>query len=61
MYPEFWDIIDDPWYPGYQTLTVAPEPSVERVARAGHSTVGRIDSHMVPWALPWDSRARSWG
>jgi hypothetical protein len=27
-YPEFWN----PCYPGYQTLTVAPEPSIEQVA-----------------------------
>jgi hypothetical protein len=29
------------------TLTVALEPSVERVAGAGHSTMGRIGSHVV--------------
>jgi hypothetical protein len=33
--------------PGVMTLIVAPEPSVERVAGAGHSMVGRIGSHMV--------------
>jgi hypothetical protein len=29
------------------TSIVAPKPSVERVAGASHSTVGRIGSHMV--------------
>jgi hypothetical protein len=27
----FWDVTDDPWYPGFRTLTVAPEPSIEQV------------------------------
>jgi hypothetical protein len=26
LYLEFWAVISDPWYPGYWTLTVAPEP-----------------------------------
>jgi hypothetical protein len=30
-YPDFWAITGDPRYPGYQTPTVAPEPSVECV------------------------------
>jgi hypothetical protein len=33
--------------PGVMTLIVAPEPSVEQLARAGHSTVGRIGTHVV--------------
>jgi hypothetical protein len=41
LYPEFWVVIGGPWYPGYITLTLAPEPSVERVARVGHSIVGK--------------------
>jgi hypothetical protein len=48
-------------YPWYLTMTVALEPSIERVARAGHSTVGRIDSHMLLRALLWDSVVRLWG
>jgi hypothetical protein len=52
---------DDLRYPSYFAPTIAPEPSVEWVARAGHSTVGRIGSHMVLWALMWDSAARLWG
>jgi hypothetical protein len=36
-----------PVVPGVMTPTVAPEPSVERVARASHSMEGRIGSHMV--------------
>jgi hypothetical protein len=38
LYLDFWVITDDPWYSGYKTLTVAPKPSVEWVARAVHST-----------------------
>jgi hypothetical protein len=57
-YPEFWVIISDPRYSGYFTLTVAPGPSVEWVARGGHSTVGNIGSHMVLWALQEDSAVR---
>jgi hypothetical protein len=47
-YPGFWAVTDDPWY---FTPTVAPELSIEQVVGAGHSTVGRTGSHMVPWAL----------
>jgi hypothetical protein len=46
-YLKFWVVIGGPQYPGYITPRVAPEPSVERVARAGHSTVGGIGTHMV--------------
>jgi hypothetical protein len=41
-YPEFGAITGNPWYMGYFTLTIALEPSVKRVAGAGHSIVGRI-------------------
>jgi hypothetical protein len=41
-YLEFWGITSGPWYPRYNTPTVAPEPSIEGVARAGHSMVGEI-------------------
>jgi hypothetical protein len=40
------------------TPTVAPEPSIEWVAGASHSTVGRTGSHMVLWALPRGSTVR---
>jgi hypothetical protein len=60
-YTEFWAVTDDPWYPGYLTLTVAPEPSVEQVAGVGHSAVGRIGTHMLLQALPRDSTTRLWG
>jgi hypothetical protein len=46
---------------GYITLAVAREPSIERVAGADHSTVGRICTHMVLWALPRCSVERLWG
>jgi hypothetical protein len=60
-YSDGWEVTKDPWYPGYNTPTAAPEPSVERVAGVGHSMVGRTGSHMVPWVVPWDSVVRLWG
>jgi hypothetical protein len=60
-YQEFWAIIGGPRYLGYITLIVSSEPSVERVAGACHSTVGRTCTHMVLWALPWDSAVRLQG
>jgi hypothetical protein len=57
-YPEFWAVTGGLRYPGYITLIVAPEPSVERVTRAGHSMVDRTGTHMVLSALPWDSVTR---
>jgi hypothetical protein len=51
-------VTSDPWYPGYNTPTVAPEPSVEWVVGASHSMVVRIGSHMVLWALLLDSVVR---
>jgi hypothetical protein len=36
-----------PQYPGYKTLTIAPEPFVEQVVRAIHSSGGRIGTHML--------------
>jgi hypothetical protein len=60
-YLEFWAVTSGLWYLGYLTPTVAPEYSVERVAGAGHSTVGRTGTHMLLWALPWDSAVRLWG
>jgi hypothetical protein len=47
LYPDFWVITDDPWYQGYKTLIVAPEPSVEQAVIAVHSTRGRIGTHML--------------
>jgi hypothetical protein len=61
LYLEFWAITGGPWYPVYITSIVAPEPSVEWVARADHSTVARTGTHMVLWALPWDSVVRLQG
>jgi hypothetical protein len=57
-YPKFLAITSDP---RYFAPTVALEPSVERVAGAGHSMVGRTGSHIVLWALPWDSIVRLQG
>jgi hypothetical protein len=42
----YWDIIGGPRYLRYRTPTVAPEPSVKRVARAVHSMGGRIGTHI---------------
>jgi hypothetical protein len=53
-YLEFWVVTGNPWYPGYFTPIVAPEPSLEWVVGAGHSMVGRTGSHKVLWALLWD-------
>jgi hypothetical protein len=57
----FWAVIGDPWYPGYKTPTVAPEPSVEWVAGAVHSMGGRIGTHMLQWVPPRDSVVRFHG
>jgi hypothetical protein len=51
LYLEFWAVTDGPWYPGYITPIVAPEPSIEQVARVGHSTMRRTCTHMVLWAV----------
>jgi hypothetical protein len=61
LYPEFWAVTYCLLFPGYITLTIALEPSVERVVRVDHSMVGRTGTHMVLWALPWDSVARLQG
>jgi hypothetical protein len=60
-YQKFWAITGGPQYPGYLTLIVAPEPSVERVAGAGHSTVGRIGTHMLLRVPSGDLVATPWG
>jgi hypothetical protein len=57
-YPEFCVVPSDPRYPGYITPIVAPEPSIEQLARACHSMVGRTGTDMVLWALPHDSAMR---
>jgi hypothetical protein len=44
-YPDYWVVIGDPWYLGYRTPTVAPEPFVEQVAGANCWTYGRIGTH----------------
>jgi hypothetical protein len=56
-YQDFLVITSDLRYPGYKTPTVAPEPSIEWVARAVHSMGGRIGTHMLvqvesPFTLP---------
>jgi hypothetical protein len=51
VYLDFWAITGDP---GYKTLTVASEPSVEQVVRAVHSTGGTIGTHMILWVPPRD-------
>jgi hypothetical protein len=53
-YLEFWAVTGGLRYTVHITLTVAPEPSIEQVAGAGHSTVGETGTHMVLWALPQD-------
>jgi hypothetical protein len=56
-YLDLWVITGDPRYSGYKTPTVAPEPSVERVARAVHSIRGRIGTHMILRVSLWDLEA----
>jgi hypothetical protein len=54
-YPDYWVVTDDPRYLGYKTLTVVPEPSIERVVRAGRLRDGIIGTHVIMWGLLWDS------
>jgi hypothetical protein len=49
-----------PQYPGYRIPIVAPESSVERVARAVHLTRGRSGTHMLLRVLPQVSVVRLW-
>jgi hypothetical protein len=49
-----WAITDAPRYPGYKTPIVAPEPFIEWVARAVHSTEGKISTHMLLWVPSQD-------
>jgi hypothetical protein len=46
-YLDYWAVTNDPWYLGYMTLTVAPEPSFKWVARAGHLRDGRVGTHTI--------------
>jgi hypothetical protein len=57
-YLDFWVITGDL---RYKTTIVAPEPSIERVARAVHSIGGRIGTHVVLWVPQWELVVRSWG
>jgi hypothetical protein len=59
LYPDLWAVIGDLRYPGYKTLTVALEPSVEQVAGAVPSTGGIIVIHMLLWVPPWNSVVRT--
>jgi hypothetical protein len=60
-YSELWVVTSDLRYPGYFTSTIVPEPTIEWVVGASHSIVGRIGSHMVLWAILWDSKVRLQG
>jgi hypothetical protein len=46
-YLDLWAVTGDPRYLGYKTLIIAPEPSVERAARAIHLTGCRICTHII--------------
>jgi hypothetical protein len=48
-YLDFSVVTGDRRYLGYKTPIVAPEPSVEQVAGAGHSMGGIIGTHMMLW------------
>jgi hypothetical protein len=54
-------VTNDPRYPGYKAPTIAPEISIERVARAIHLTGGRIGTHMLLRVPSWDFVVRPWG
>jgi hypothetical protein len=60
-YPDFWAVTGDSWYPGYKTLKVAPEPSVEQVAEAVYLTGGKIGTDIILWVSPRDLVVRPWG
>jgi hypothetical protein len=60
-YPKFWAITGSLWYPGYFTLIVAYEPSVNMAVKNIFSTGGRIGAHTLLRALPQDSMVRLWG
>jgi hypothetical protein len=55
-YLEFWIVIGDLRYLRYKTPTVAPEPSVGRVARVVHSMRDIIGTHMILRVPPRDSK-----
>jgi hypothetical protein len=55
-YQDFWAVTSDPWYLGYKTTTVAPEPSVEWVAGVVDLMEGGIGIHMILRVPPWDSK-----
>jgi hypothetical protein len=56
----FGAVTSNPWYPGYKTSIVAPEPFVERVAGDVHSIGGRIGTHMSLQVLSRDLVVRPW-
>jgi hypothetical protein len=60
-YPEFWAVIGDMRYPGYFTLIVASEPSVEWAVKDILSMGHILCAHMLLRALLWDLVARLWG
>jgi hypothetical protein len=46
-YLDLWVVTGDPRYPGYKTPTIAPKPSIARVAGADHLTGGIIGTNMM--------------
>jgi hypothetical protein len=60
-YIEFWVVTESPWNPGYKTPTVAPEPFIEWVVGAIHSTGDIIGTYMSLRVLLQDSVVRPWG
>jgi hypothetical protein len=61
LYLEFWAVTGIPRYLEYITPILGPEPSIEQVAGARHSTVDGTGTDMVLWTLPRDSAVRLWG
>jgi hypothetical protein len=60
-YLEFWAVTSGPLYPGYKTLTVALEPSIDWAVETILSAGGRIGTHMLLWEPSRDSVVRPRG
>jgi hypothetical protein len=56
--PEFWTVTGNPRYPGYNTLIIAPEPTIERAIENILLMGGKIGIHMLLRALLRDSTVR---
>jgi hypothetical protein len=60
LYPYLRATTGAPWYPGYKTLTVAPEHFVEWADEVAYSIGGIIGTLMLLRVPSWDSVVRPW-